>query len=294
MNIETINEIKEISTVLYYEFEENGEPKQNMWVGDKEGAQTVGSVLYDVYGKEGNLNIYCGGFHEEGTPDQYLYLAQYRDRIDMRVAEDWTSILGIRGSYEHTIMDTIIPLYKINYEEEVKEMTTQTQTITGLEILETAKQGDRYQSTKYATIAIYRNEEGFLADTENGKPFPITADFLTSQWVKVENEDAPLARQYVELEEALHAMADGAHVHFDLFLPDEEPAYDCCANMFLPAAGHMAEAEEHPLAFLGVIAQLAMEAQESENGVPYGVDPLKAQIPVEVLLYGKFFIEDHE
>lgn len=298
MIISHITEIKDDSSILYYRLNEDG--SYRLISSSFEKINKLAEMIKESYGEEEGFELYYGSLQKrEEETNCYLFIEQ---KEELRYEHgNWEDMYRFSSKNE-SIMSTIIPLYttQISKQEEESDMNQSVKSaksvFTGLEIITEAKPGELFAAVTRPEI-ITRREDGVFISNQTKKEVVMNNEFLQTAFVRYEEPKAETKEQkFLTLEEALKAYMSGEHIHAKVTLPNGDIHESVCFNQFLPIADIMQDVQENEgmLGTLEFISEFQRAANEDDEEALSLVDIHNARIPVEVLVYGQFFIENDE
>lgn len=289
MNISTLNEIKNDSVILYYKLPQAG---YELWVGAEEKAKKIIELIRSAFPGDEGLRIYQGSLQTQEKTEDYLILVEKDNKIRMQ-GGSWETVFKISSLEEDVDVKAIIPLFELKNEEEEVTKMTQAEILTGADIITTAKPGVLYQTITEPVVLIKKDVNGAFIYNDTKEVTVIDNSFLAERFTLYVEEETE--RNYLKTKEAIKALADGKHIHADLYLPNGEIERDICLNSFLPISELIDELEESgPIELIKFMASFKKDFENKEQEALELFNPINARIPVELLLYGKFFIEKEE
>lgn len=294
MNISTLNEIKNNSVVLYYKLPYLS--RYELWVGTKEKADETIQLIRSAFPDNEGLHIYQGSLQTQEKTEDYLILVEKDNNIRMQ-SGSWEEVFNLSELQEDADMKAIIPLFELkNKQEEADQMKhTQVETLTGAEIITTAKPGVLYCTISEPVVLIKKDVDGTFIYNDTEEVVVINNAFLAERFTLYVEPKQETTREYLLLEEALKAFINDEHLHADIYLPDGTTHENVCLNKFIPIAQAVEEVkDEGPLEFFKFISSFQQSLREGNEDALDLLNPVKAHLPVEILLYGKFFIEESE
>lgn len=294
MKISHITEIKDDTHILFYRLGVN--LPYILLGGELDRINDIATMVKESFDIHEGFELYYGSLakREEET-NCYLFIEQGET---LRYEHgNWEDMYHF-SSQNESIMSTIIPLYttQIELKKEEPEMTKDAakEIFTGAELISVAKEKELYETTSKPAVVISRDKNGVFFYKATDEAVVIDNEFLTEVFVRhVEPAKEPI--EILTLEEAMKEFAKGKHVHANVKLPNGEIDEGVCLNQFLPIAIVIQEAQEAgPIELMQTMHEIKEALGRGDEDAIGLTNPINAAIPVEILVNGEFFIEDHE